>query len=348
MSTLPSQGDFVIVKEKTRKLLVQVSSVDTGAKLVFGTKDKDRAYNPQSTQHPVNDVLVNLGPKPMLGSVYSVQIEPYRKTIRHPQWGDVHLFHTLSSDQLKELKIALDRTYKGLQKHGLHKLIDAGNLAIEVRPPKGKNLGMYYFRQKGEEASDRLMIRTTDKPEYDKSKLFSACLYHEMGHALYWRGMSRKTRARWLRLYEEFCTFSEHKAADVQKIGNQFTKSLTSVKGFRTSLGEDEDRVILFDACIAQLCMDHRMSTKDIDIAIEGEDPGLIASLWPKHELRYSDFEEELGDYAMKNHKEFVSEAVRLFYEGIELPKSVRAVLEKTLRMAPGIIGVAEEFPNMK
>lgn len=345
----PSPGDFVIVKDKTRKLLIQVSSVADG--IVTGTRDKDRAYNPQTAQCTVKDIMVNLGSDPELGSVYGVALEPFRKTIRHPQWGDVHLFHKLTAAQLREIKLALDRSFKDLTKLKIDGLLDAGNIAIEVRPRKGKNRGMYYWKQKGDTAADRLLFRVFDDPEKDLSSLFRECIAHEMGHALYWRGMTRKTRAKWLRLFEEFCSFSEHSAADVQRIGKKFLHSFTHVKEFRNSMAQDEtqeDQVILFDSCIAQLCGDHRMSVVEINGAIDGEDSALIQSLWPKKELRYSDFEEELGEYAMTNVKEFFAEAMRLYVIGTKLPQKIRSAMEATLRMAPGIIGTVDHLPVSK
>lgn len=332
----PIKDDYVVFRdEKQRKRLMQVQSQDRGR--IHGTLDANRAYDPQNAQCALKDIIANLGPNPMAGSAYGVNVEPYYRTLQHPQWGDVHLYARLPKETWAAISAGLTRSYNDLRKAKLDGLIEAGNLCIEIRPAKGQNRGMYYYRQRGKVASDRMLLRVQEMQEPD---LYRELINHEMGHALTWRGMTRKMQSRWIRLYEEFCQFTEHDADDVKRMGARFLKSTTSVKGFRATL-EDED-ALLFDTCLGQISSDYRLSARDIDLLIEAENVELVKQMWPTGQLRYSEFEEALGDYATKNWKEFLAEAFRLRFTRTEFPERIRELINKSIAMAPNLIGSIE------
>lgn len=336
---LPQPNSFVIFRDAKRiKQLLQVSSVDATTGVIVGHLDKNRAYKPLQQQFHIKDMMANLGPNPENGSVYGVNIEPYRRTLRHDQWGDIHIYTHLTKEQWIAIKGGLSRAYADLKKRRLHTLIEAANLSIEVRPPKGKNLGKYLYRQKGDQAADIFLIRVYNDPNKDVPDLFRELTHHEMGHGLTFRGMTRKMRARWIRLYEEFCTFTEHTPQDVQKMGKRFVSSLQTVKDFRATLESDEES-ILFDSCLAQIAADYRLNARDIDALADGEERELVKQMWPTQALRYSDFEEALGQYATTKWEEFTAEAFRLYYTKTEIPQRIRALLEQSIKMAPTIIG---------
>jgi hypothetical protein len=331
------EGDFVIFRDvKKRKQLLQVSGVD--GEVISGTLDKGRAYDPKQAQFHVKDLMAVLGPKPEHGSAYGVNIEPYYRTLKHEHWGDIHLFMRLTKAQWVAIKAGLDRAYKDLQKNKLHGLIDAGNLSIEIRPPKGKNFGMYYYVQRGEEAKDRFIIRARDEGPENEPDLYRELAHHEMGHGLTWRGMTKKMRARWIRLHAEFCNFTEHSADDVKSMGQRFFKSLANVRAFRDTLETDEE-IVLFDTCLSQIAADYRCTAKDIDWLLEGDDLDTVKAMWPQQELRYTEFEEALGDYAMKNWREFIAEAFRIKHTKTAMPKRIDALMNKVIEMVPTIIG---------
>lgn len=330
---IPDKDDFIVFyDDKRRKKLMQVQNVERNT--VYGTLDANRAYEPRNGQCQTKDIICNLGPHPAPGSSYGVNIEPYFRTLRHPDWGDIHLFTRITKDQGNAIMQGLARSFTDLKKAKLDGLIEAGNLVIELRPPKAKNRGMYYYRQRGQNAEDRMMLRVQ---EFQEPDLYREVANHEMGHALTWRGMTRKMQSRWVRLYEEFCQFTEHDANDVKRMGHRFLKGISTVKAFRSTL-EDEEAV-LFDTCLSQIAADYRLTAKDIDLLIESENIDMVKQLWPTGELRYSEFEEALGDYATKKWTEFLAEAFRLHFTKTEIPQRVKELMEKSIKMGPTLIG---------
>lgn len=333
----PQRDDFIVFyDDKRRKKLMQVQNVERNT--VYGTLDANRAYDPHNGQCQTKDIICNLGQHPANGSAFGVNIEPYFRTIRHAEWGDIHLFTRITKEQGQAIMAGLTRSFNDLRKTKLDGLIEAGNLAIEIRPSKGKNQGMYYVRQRRGEAADRMLLRIQ---EFNEPDLYREITNHEMGHALTFRGMTRKMQSRWVRLYEEFCQFTEHDANDVKRMGARFLNGLTTVKGFRSTL-EDEEAV-LFDTCLSQISADYRLNAKDIDLLIESEHADMVKQMWPTSELRYSEFEEALGDYATKNWKEFLAEAFRLRFTKTEFPERIRELINKSIAMAPNLIGSTAE-----
>jgi hypothetical protein len=312
-------GDYVIGQENKRNFLLQVSSVNDG--VVYGYLDKNRAYAPQQGEFSLRQIVANLGGKPLPGNAYGCNIEPYLKTIVHPDWGNVHWFVRQSKQERLALKKSLDNVAALLKRRGLFGFVEAGALETEVRPPKGKYTGMYHFHVKNGENQDRMILR----PREDALSM-DYVVAHESGHGVWYRLLRPSQQARWIRLYHSYTKMLEFSPHDIRKLRDSYIENSVSVRDFRGQL--EEAQVLLFDNLISSLCANTRLTTRHLDTLAENQGLDVIKDVWPQH-VEDSDFEIAVTEYGTKNPEELWSEAFAYWLLGIKIPKRIHAAIEK-------------------
>ncbi len=322
--------DYVVYKHQKRRYLAQITEVlERGA--YTAVNDHERWKDPDAVTFHADDVVAVLGPKPASGSAYGVKIEPYWKTVDGGGWGQVKLFGRFNKETWLAVKKGLQAAYSTLEKEKLLGFIEAGSLSVEVRPSSGKNLGMYYFKQKGEHASDRLLFRIQETQHAD---LYREVILHEAGHGVFYRLLSARQRAAWTRMHTKFASFAEHTAADIARMQRKFVKAATTVRAFQQEL-EDEDSM-LFDACLAQICSNFRVKVAELDELIKEDQVETLSSMWPREALEYTDFETAVNEYASTNPRELYAETFRLIHTKTKLPKAIEALMRSQLSSARG------------
>lgn len=323
-------GSYVVFSQGTKKLLAQVYSI--GDSTITATLDKNRQQSPEEVTFNKDDILAVLGQKPPLGSVFGVSVEPYWKTIDHDDWGEIHVYCRPNKTQWKAVKDGLSQAWKTLEREKLTGFVEAGNLRIELRGAKGKNLGMYYHRQKGETAADRMFFRLQ---ETDHPDLYREVVLHESGHGVFYRLMTPQQRATWIKLHKRFAKFAQHTKNDIVRMRTLFLKSRQFLKDFAADL-TDEAEILLFHECISNMRANYRLKSQHIDELMEVGDIQTISDMWPKDALDYTDFEQAINDYASSNPHELMAEAFRLYHTKTQLPEVIKNVLEKQLRACSG------------
>lgn len=313
-------GVYVIGNDGRRNWLMQVSScLDS---VVYGTLDKDRAYSPTDGEFNIRQIVAVLGPNPHAGNAYGCQIEPYERTLIHPQWNNVHWFVRMPKPEKTALKTSLDRVAKLLTSKRLFGFVAGGELQMEIRPPRGKYTGMYHFVNKDGGPQDRMILRPKMGVPTDY------VVAHESGHGVYYRLMTDQQRARWIRLYHSYMKMQAFEPADIERLRDAYIEENQHVKDFRGQLEESD--VLLFDNLIGTLCGTTRLTTRHLNELASDGSLETIRESWPVH-VDDSDFEIVVSEYGSKNPEEFFAEAFAFWLLGNKLPKRVLAAMEKTV-----------------
>lgn len=315
------QNDYVIGNDGKKNWLLQVSSVNDN--MVYGHLDLNRAYSPSPGEFMLSNIVANLGQRPPPGNAYGCLIEPFVKSSIHTDWGDIHWHVWMAKSERLALKKGLDNIASKLKSQKLFGFVSSGNLAIEVRPPKGQFAGMYHYKTVKGEAKDRMIL----KPKHDVDMGYLVA--HESGHGVWFRLMSSRMHARWIRLYHSYMKTTAYSPHDLRKLRDSYIEDSMSVKDFRSQL--PEEACIVFDSCISTLCSDTRISQRSLDILASNGMLDTIKEDWPLS-MSDSDFDIALTEYGTKNPEEFFAEAFALHITGKQLPKRVNSVMQKTLK----------------
>lgn len=319
-------ADYVIGQdEKGRKYLAQVVKI-RGDK-VHVALDKDRAYKPQNAMFETSQIVAVLGHEPAHGTAYGCKVEPYRSTLVHPEWGNVHLFVKKTKADLKALRTGFDRVAAKLKRHGIFGFVAQGALETEVRPPSGKYSGMYKFSNKGGEPQDRMLLKPTPESAFDR------VIAHEAGHGVWFRLLNAKLQARWVNLYHSYMKLKQFEPHAIRKLRDQYIEDSLPVAEFRSGL--DEDASAMFDLLIGSVSSTTRLANKHLDLLAANGDLGVIHDSWPLH-LEDSDHEIVVSEYASTSPEEFFAEAFCNWLLGVKLPKRVTKAIEKTVSAVGG------------
>jgi hypothetical protein len=315
------QGAYVIGNDGKKNWLMQVSSINDGT--VYGHLDSNRAYAPQQGEFTLKQIVAVLGEKPAPGSAYGCTVEPFVRTRVHPEWGNVHWHLWMPKTESIALKKALDSISKRLSKAKLFGFVEAGNLEMEIRPPKGRYTGMYHYRIKDGENLDRMILRPKLGVPMDY------VVAHESGHGVWYRLMTPGQHARWIRLYHSYTKLKEFEPHHLRKLRDDYIADSVPVRDFRGQL--EEAQVLLFDNLISTMCGNTRLTAKHLDTLAETGTLDTIKESWPTH-IEDSDFEIAVTEYGTKAPEEFFAEAFAYWLLGQKLPKRVQAAMEKTVK----------------
>lgn len=301
----------------------------TDGKNVSGIDEKGLPYV-EGSDHmfevPVKDVVAVLGKKPRFGNAYGCKIEPFLKTVEHGHWGSLHFFIRMADADKEKLKTSLNTVAKKLQRNGLSGFMP---IDIEIRNPMGRWAGSYkFFPKEGERDTMKLHPKTWDQPDY--------LLYHEAGHGVWFRLMSKKAKAAWIELYHAYVKVAECNPRTVRTLKTDFCKQDTErVQDFRGQL--DENDALVFDACIDHITSTHSLSVDHLNTLILSGRGAIVGSLWPTIQVLHTDYEYPISDYASTRPEEFFAEAFAYHFTGTQkLPDRIAKLLEKTLQRVAG------------
>jgi hypothetical protein len=312
---------YVVGNDGKKNWLMQVSSVNDG--MVYGHLDVNRAYAPKQGEFTLKQIVAVLGEKPQSGNAYGCTIEPFVRTLVHPDWGNVHLHTWIPKTESAAIKKALDSVATKLSKRKLFRFVEEGALEIEVRPPKGKYTGMYHYKIKNGENLDRMILRPKVGIPMDY------VVAHESGHGVWYRLMSPNQQARWIRLYHSYTKMKEFEPHHLRKLRDDYIADSVHISEFRGQL--EEAQVLLFDNLISTLRANTRLSANHLNTLAETGMLETIKESWPTH-IEDSDFEIAVTEYGTTAPEEFFAESFAYWLLGNKLPKRVQAAMDKTMK----------------
>lgn len=326
--------DYIIVRKDEKNHLVHLTSKDTKGKSLYGILEKGRHLEPTTIEFADKEVIAQLGPKPTPGTAYGCKIEPWKRTLPHDFWGDVHIFRDLPKEEKTALKIALDAQAKFFTKLRLGFFAP---VSMEIRPPNGTYSGMYKYTGK-DDVQDTIILSPRSFAEPNSSQDLIKPRYwtnyvicHEGFHGVWFRGCDNRIKARWIDAYHATLKLSETEPKQVIKLGRKFVDSATSMEDFIG--GRSEEDKALFEACISWIKDTHNLKQDHLSILVSCGQHDSIGKMWPTERILDKDFEIPLGKYASKNPEEFFAEAASIHFGGkVQIPKNILALLEKTIK----------------
>jgi uncharacterized protein (DUF2132 family) len=327
-------------KPKKNHLMKMVKEKDTAYK---GVLEEDKHLEVKIVTIPKKSILVNLGPFPKPGVVYGVDVRDiYLKSFTHPIWGDIYFFTKLDKPTLIALRKELDHTGNIISKNGMEPLFD--HLCIEIRTARGKHAGLYkHSTNKEKPCRIKLFLKE------DFASQMAYVLFHEFGHAIRFNCLTNpKVVSSWLHLFNtsipvEPVTESEFSKM-FQKIKKAEAESLGAVKALFSE--EDEEDLLTLKTAVRFISQVHKVKPREVSTLMAAGKFDTLEDLWPQRDIDVNDLNPIVSEYAGTNVEELFAEAYSFYMTKKKLPKSVVALLEKSLSVAKTMvkhIGVADE-----
>jgi hypothetical protein len=310
-----SQKDYVIIPNGKKKVLAKVIHVGEEIHCLVSNRNASNKETQEVLNVSKNDILCNFGKEPERGTSYGVAIEPFYESFIHKVWGEVFVFRDLTDGERATVIKMLDRTAVMIREKKLDGYLP---ITIEIRPPKGSQVGMYKFDPKG---TDCMIIKPVDWQKSDYVPL------HEHGHNLWYRAMSTKQKARWIKKYKHSIDLSNVAVSDISSLRHLIVSSKDPLRAILHDC--DEDKQPILTACLDYVWANYHLSSDHLDTLRDNGDN--LKSIWPKKPLDLSDIKPLVSEYGMKSPEELWAESYCFYMMGEKLPKSITKLVVKTL-----------------
>jgi hypothetical protein len=335
------EKDYLICKnpENPKKnFLVTVSSIKP--KELDCLLERDRHLDEEEITIYPHHILLNLGqrPNPELKSVAGVDVrDVFRKTIEHDVWGPVHFLTKPSHDVLESLKKSLDKTGEKLTKLGFKKVF--GKFSTEIRYHRGKYAGMFKYNDTPKKIH-RIQLFLKD----EHATQMNYVLYHEFGHAVRFLLLrDPRVHSSWISKFNTSVQVDPISHSEFSKCLKQFLKSdAEKCSEFYSSLEEDREKLV-FKQALRFIQKIHRVGAKEINSLLNSQKQDTIEGLWPDKDIDVNELKPIVSDYACRNVEELFAESFAFHMTGKKLPKSIRALMEKSLSFAKNVSNKLED-----
>ena len=329
-----SKGDYVIAMPQgmgdaqfvKRAFMLKVGSLHKG--IVGGVVEKNAHIQDgrQIIEISAKDVVLNLGDSPKGGKVYGVDVtnRHFGNKI-HEKFGQLAFFYKPETDVGKQILHAFDRAYKVLKHNRLDFLVRPDVSVWEIMPYNSEKYAGMYIKPRTEKAPHRFQIRPEIMPATD----WPYVIYHELAHYGHLNLVtSDKLQARWIKLYNTSINL-----VDVDRDQcKSFLKSLVDGEerpsDYKSSL--DEEQTLAWKGVIKTIKQNHNITIKELDQLFVAGERDEIKALWPSR-VHVKDLQPVISEYATKNVRETVAEAISLHLCKKILPKNVIKLVEDTL-----------------
>lgn len=290
-------------------------------------------YDPKTVEVNKSQIVLNLGPKPHGGVVYGCDLNHLHvKTIQGTtatNGNDFHLFSDFDESLEAETLKGFSKAVKRMTEHGLGFVVDNESLPLvfELYRKSKKWAGSFHA---GKNFSK---IRMYLNEEH--SHLNEYVFLHELAHAVdfYLLHASQELKARWVRLYIRSIKPRTLDGKEVREMFKVF-KNAGSVSDWKATFeAEDKAKPNLVLRAIKQA---HGVSAVDLNTLLKDADIDTLKGLWPLDDLRSTELNPVITEYATTSVKETLAEALSLFMIGKKLPKSVSSLVEDTIQYAIG------------
>jgi hypothetical protein len=265
--------------------------------------------------------------RPMFGKSYNIYVEPWVKQERLPHWGLINYYRNLTDTETTNLHKGLQLTYRRLiRKYNLKYLLP---MNLEIRNPRGKQIGMYHAPKKSREAFTEISpISFIGSDTLSGAKYIMRIVAHEMGHPCFQLYLSDRYKVRWVQLYHSFNKITTLTLDDLSSMRQSLIRGGATVQQYRKEL--DEDARLAFDTVMLWIKKVGRIDARFLNILINQQDD--LRSYWPHSKIHLSELQVAVTKYATKNPEEFFCESLALLTLREGLPKTVIKLLTRSLR----------------
>lgn len=273
------------------------------------------------------DVILNLGPKPVPGDVYGCNLTSlYQRTLDHESLGPVHFFYKPEKEVMRKLMNTFSRVYRDLKKRRINFLLDDHDLSYEVTPYDGQKYAGMYMTASGEYPA-RIIVR----PEKMDESEYAYVMFHEIGHHLHFAYCDTdRINASWMELFNTSIRIKPVDAKTTRLLLESLLGSDTIPSQLKREL--DDDHAAAYTRILSTIRSNHVLSTKDLDVLF-ATNRELIRGIWPQS-VSVRDLEPVVSKYACVNFRELFAEAFAFYMVGRQMPKAVTRLMERTLTYA--------------
>jgi len=306
---------YVILWVQDKKKLGQVVKKDTDyLQVVLEEGRPDPETRQELTIEPA-DVILNLGPEPVHGSVHGCKVEPWHQTVDSDFWGQIHFFRKLCKEDKAELKKGMHAAQKALKKHRLSAFLP---LDVEVRPAQGKYSGRYKYRQKG---TDTLTLNPKDFHPASVPHLVT----HESAHGVWFRMVPQHLKAKWVQLYHAYTELTASTPQEIATLREELERSNMTVGQFKKASGMTD----MLKECLDYVKRKHGLTVQHVDILLDSDES--VAKYWPKT-IQLFDIDIPVTDYSKESPEEFFAESLAMYLLGTKLPSRIEKAIRQTLQ----------------
>ena len=323
-------GDLVIAEPAGagKNFLFKVSGLDKG--IIVGTLEKDshvRALR-KTVEVPVSDVIVNLGRDPKPGKAYDCDLTAiYKGRKTHEDFGTLYWFYKPDTEVGERVVKTFDKCARILKKHNLDFTLQPEFGIWEIQRYDGeKYCGMYKHSRDPEKNPHRFIFR----PEMVEPKDYAWVILHEHAHHIEREFLrSKALRGQWVQLYNSTILVDDIDKGTCKALLDEILTQEALPSDYKGQL--DEDSQIILKWVLKHIKQQHKLSIRELDMLFDAGMKDEIRDVWPQHGVSMNDLKPLVTDYATKNWKELFAESVSLHLTGTILPKSVVALIDKSL-----------------
>lgn len=323
------KNDYIIVNDRINSkddfYLAKVMAL-SGNEVIARVEDDCHIPNDNHTVTVVRKhIEINLGASPRPGFVYGCDLNKlYQGKKFHETFGQIHFFYKPEKDVGSNLFRALDKSYKILKARNLEFLVE--DIVYEVLAFNKEKYAGYYTTSRKENVMPRVAIR----PECMSSSDYTYVMLHELSHHLDFKFLTdKKLRAYWIRLFNT----SIKPVTTDEKVSIRLLNDLLDQEDkpsdFKSSLSEEDS--LAYKMILRTISTVNGISVHELDTLFEAEMFDDIRELWPSRTIYKKELDPVITEYATKNVRECLAEAVSFHLVGKKLPKQVVKLVEKTL-----------------
>jgi hypothetical protein len=170
------------------------------------------------------------------------------------------------------------------------------------------------------------------RPEHSPADTYPYILAHELGHRIHRQWLqSPSTEARWIKLYNTSINVSPIDPQMCQDMLKKLSPDFT-LKDLKRSLDDDEEKLAL-KMILRTIKTNHGLTPHELNLLLVSDEVDEVREMWPEH-IDVKSLAPVISEYATTNYSETIAEAIAFHLTGVQLPKAVVKLTEKTLSLA--------------
>lgn len=266
------------------------------------------------------DVVCNVGPKPIEGTVFGVSTSNlYRCRKPIEPFGFISYF--CAPD--KKVRSCLSNSFKLVAKKLKSKLqewVINEPILFECRKLKPLVGGTYTAKYK-----DIALATIRINGFYSAIDTYPAVIAHEIGHHVFSK-LNDEFKAKWLLLYSSYATPNAIESSQIKELKANL-KDCEDLRSFQSELDDESKEVLKQCLKVARKCL----KVKPVELnQLWESDKQKVLSMFPIA-IRGCTYETVISSYALTNYNEMFAECFSMYIMGKDLPNEASTLMKRTL-----------------